>query len=149
VAMHSSVEVRYPFLDEEVFAFLARLDPKWKLRGFRDKHLLRLLAERWLPASVYKRRKVIFRAPLDSFHMDPEPAFVSQLLSEESLHRTGYFDPAAVHHWRRAFRLMPAGSLPRLSVEAGLAAVVATQLWHHLYIDAKLADLPESVSGVS
>ena len=31
VSMHSSVEVRYPFLDEEVFAFTARLDPKWKL----------------------------------------------------------------------------------------------------------------------
>jgi asparagine synthase (glutamine-hydrolysing) len=147
--MHSSVEVRYPFLDEEVFAFLARLDPKWKLRGLRDKHLLRLLAERWLPASVYKRRKVIFRAPLDSFHMDPEPKFVGQLLSEESLRRTGYFAAAAVHHWRRAFRQMPVGSLPRLSVEGGLAAVVATQLWHHLYIDANLAELPESVSGAS
>ena len=125
------------------------MDPRWKLRGLRDKHLLRLLAERWLPASVYKRRKVIFRAPLDSFHMDPEPAFVGQLLSEESLRRTGYFDAAAVHHWRRAFREMPAGSLPRLSVEAGLAAVVATQLWHHLYIDANLAELPQSVSGAS
>jgi asparagine synthase (glutamine-hydrolysing) len=149
VAMHSSVEVRYPFLDEEVFAFLARLDPRWKLRGFRDKHLLRLLAERWLPASVYKRRKVIFRAPLDSFHMEPEPTFVGQLLSDESLRRTGYFDAAAVRHWRRAFRQMPARSLPRLSVEAGLAAVVATQLWHHLYIDANLAELPVSVSAAS
>jgi asparagine synthase (glutamine-hydrolysing) len=147
--MHSSVEVRYPFLDEEVFAFLARLAPKWKLRGFRDKHLLRLLAERWLPPSVYKRRKVIFRAPLDSFHRDPEPAFVGQLLSEESLRRTGYFDAAAVRHWRRAFREIPAGSLPRLSVETGLAAVVATQLWHHLYIDPNLAELPKNVSGAS
>ena len=143
------MEVRYPFLDEEVFAFLARLDPRWKLRGLRDKHLLRLLAERWLPASVYKRRKVIFRAPLDSFHMDPEPTFVGQLLSKESLRRTGYFDADAVNHWRRAFRQMPVGSLPRLSVEGGLAAVVATQLWHHLYIDANLAELPGSFSGAS
>jgi asparagine synthase (glutamine-hydrolysing) len=142
VSMHSSVEVRYPFLDEEVFDFLAGLDPSWKLRGFRDKHLLRLLAERWLPASVYRRRKAIFRAPLDSFHTDPEPPFVSQLLSEESLRHTGYFDIAAVHHWRRAYRRMPIGSLPRLSVEMGLTAVVATQLWHHLYIDANLAELP-------
>jgi asparagine synthase (glutamine-hydrolysing) len=140
--MHSSVEVRYPFLDEEVFNFIARLDPKWKLRGFRDKHLLRLLAERWLPPSVYQRRKVIFRAPLDSFHMDPEPPFVGQLLSEESLRRTGYFDATAVHHWRRAFRKLRPGSLPRISVESGLAAVVATQLWHHLYIDGNLAELP-------
>jgi Asparagine synthase len=87
--MHSSVEVRYPFLDEDVFDFLAKLRPRWKLRGFRDKHLLRLLAERWLPPCVYRRGKVIFRAPLDSFYIAPEPPFVGQLLSEESLRRTG------------------------------------------------------------
>jgi asparagine synthase (glutamine-hydrolysing) len=142
VSMHSSVEVRYPFLDEEVFDFLAGLDPRLKLRGFRDKHLLRLLAERWVPRSVYSRRKAIFRAPLDSFHIEPEPAFVAQLLSEESLRRTGYFDVAAVHHWRQAFRKMAMGSLPRLSVEMGLTAVVATQLWHHMFIGGALADLP-------
>jgi len=142
VAMHSSVEVRYPFLDEDVFDFLAGLHPRWKLRGFRDKHLLRLLAERWVPPSVYRRRKIIFRAPLDSFHVEPEPAFVAQLLSEESLRRTGYFDVAAVHHWRRAFRRMPKGSLPRLSVELGLTAIVAIQLWHHLFIGPDLAELP-------
>lgn len=142
VAMHSSVEVRYPFLDEDVFDFTSRLHPKWKLRGFRDKHLLRLLAERWLPPSIYKRSKVIFRAPLDSFHMDPEPPFVAQLLSEESLKRTGYFNAAEVHHWRKAYTGMRAESLPRLSIELALAAVVATQLWHHLYIDSNLCELP-------
>jgi asparagine synthase (glutamine-hydrolysing) len=150
VAMNSSVEVRYPFLDEDVFSFLASLDPRLKLRGFRDKHLLRLLAERWLPPSVYRRQKVIFRAPLDSFHVDPEPAFVSQLLSEESLRRTGYFDVAEVHYWRRAFRQLRAGSLERLSVEMGLVAVVATQLWHHQFIRQELTELPvETVSGAS
>ena len=147
VSMHSSVEVRYPFLDEEVFDFLAQLHPSWKLRGFRDKHLLRLLAARWLPPTVYRRRKEIFRAPLDSFHLEPEPAFVAQLLSEESLRRTGYFDVAAVHHWRRAFRKMRAGSLPRLSMEMGLTAVVATQLWHHLYISGELTELPTRESA--
>jgi len=63
-------------------------------------------------------------------------------LSEESLRRTGYFDVAAVHHWRQAYRQMRRGSMPRLSVEMGLAAVVATQLWHHLYIESNLAELP-------
>ena len=141
VAMHSSVEVRYPFLDEDVFAFLARLHPRLKLRGFHDKYLLRLLAERWLPPAVFRRGKVIFRAPLDSFHIE-SATFVDQLLSEESLRRTGYFDVRAVRHWRRAFRELQAGSMPRLSVELGLAAVVATQLWHHLFIDGSLAELP-------
>jgi asparagine synthase (glutamine-hydrolysing) len=150
VAMHSSVEVRYPFLDEDVFSFLASLDPRWKLHGFRDKHLLRLLAERWVPPSVYRRRKVIFRAPLDSFYVEPQPAFVGQLLSEESLRRTGYFDVAQVHHWRRAFRQLRPGSLERLSVEMGLVAVVATQLWHHLFIRPDLAEIPVgTANGVS
>ncbi|MFN0054939.1 MAG: asparagine synthase (glutamine-hydrolyzing), partial [Planctomycetales bacterium] len=144
VAMNSSVEARYPFLDEEVFDFTAKLHPRWKLKGFRDKHLLRLVAERWLPPGIARRHKVIFRAPLDCFHMEPEPKFVGELLSEESLRRTGYFDFAAVAHWRRSFRAMRAGSLPRLSMEMGLAAVVATQLWHHIFIDGSLADLPRS-----
>src|SRR5260221_3648736 len=115
---------------------------RWKLRRFRDKHLLRLFAERWVAPSVYRRSKVIFRAPLDSFHVEPEPAFVAQLLSEESLRRTGYFDIAAVHHWRRAFRRMPGWSLPRLSVELGLSAVVATQPLHYLFIRPEIAELP-------
>jgi asparagine synthase (glutamine-hydrolysing) len=149
VAMHNSVEVRYPFLDENVFDFTAKLDPKWKLNGFRDKHLLRLLAERWVPKSVYGRQKVIFRAPLDSFHLDPEPAFVKDLLSEESLKRTGYFDAKSVHHWRSAYRDLSPGSLPRLSIEGGLAAVVATQLWHHLFIDGSLSELPSRAGQVA
>ncbi len=143
VAMHSSVEARYPFLDEEIFDFTAKLHPRWKLRGFKDKYLLRQLAERWIPKSIATRHKVIFRAPLDSFHMSPEPPFVAQLLSEESLRKTGYFDAAEVGKWRRDFRQLREGSMPRLSVELGLAAVVATQLWHHQFMGGGLADLPE------
>ncbi len=75
--------------------------------------------------------------------MDPEPPFVAQLLSEDSLRRTGYFDSKEVTHWRRNFRGMQRGSLPRLSVEMGLTAVVATQLWHHKFVGGGLADLPE------
>jgi asparagine synthase (glutamine-hydrolysing) len=143
IAMHSSVEGRYPFLDENVFSLLAGIDPRWKLRGtFGDKYLLRLLADRYLPKSIAWRQKAMFRAPLDSFHIEHAPPFVEQLFSPESLRRTGYFDVAAVQHWRHAFRNLRAGSTQRLSIEMGLAGVLSTQLWHHLYIDANLADLP-------
>src|SRR5262249_9460133 len=134
VAMNSSVEARYPFLDEDVFPFLASLHPRWKLRGFRDKYLLRLLAERYLPKSIAWRRNAMFRAPMDSFHFDGESAvgaWVTPLLSEEALRRTGYFDPAAVTKWRREFKRMRPGSIPRTSIEMGLVGVTATQLWHH------------------
>jgi asparagine synthase (glutamine-hydrolysing) len=141
VAMNSSVETRYPFLDESVGAFLAKVSPRYKLKGLlHDKFLLRKLAERWLPHEIAQRRKAMFRAPFDSFHLDVAPPFVEQLLSVESLERTGYFDAAAVTHWRKAFRSL--WGLRRISVEMGLVGVLATQLWHQTFIDGSLADLP-------
>ncbi len=145
VAMHSSVETRYPFLDEAVFSFLARVPPRWKLRGlFGDKYLLRVVAERWLPREIAWRRKAMFRAPFDSFHLESAPPFVDQLLSPESLARTGYFDAEQVAYWRRHFRAIRLNKGKRVSVEMGLVGVLATQLWHHSYLDGGLCELPSS-----
>ena len=107
----------------------------------------RAVAERWLPKNIAQRRKAMFRAPFDSFHLDKAPAFVEQLLSEESLRRTGYFNAQAVAHWRRTFRELRAGSAQRTSVEMGLVGVLATQLWHHTFLDGQLADLPSLASS--
>jgi asparagine synthase (glutamine-hydrolysing) len=143
VAMHSSVETRYPFLDEDVFAFLAKLHPRWKLRGMRDKYLLRLLAERYLPHSIAWRRKAMFRAPMNSFNLEdhsPAGAWVGPLLSKQALQRTGYFNVAEVERWRKESGRLRPNSVKRTSIEMGLVGVTATQLWHHTYIEP-LADL--------
>src|SRR5262249_27318431 len=140
--------------DEDVFAFLARLHPRWKLHGLREKYALRLLAERWLPREIAWRRKAMFRAPFDSFFTtdeqqrhDTAATYVDQLLSEESLRKTGYFDSHSVQTWRQRAARMSSWSLQRPIVQMGLAGVVATQLWHHTYIDGSLAELP-SIAGV-
>jgi asparagine synthase (glutamine-hydrolysing) len=142
IAMQSSVETRYPFLDEKVYEFLARLDPSWKLHGFQDKYILRLLGERWLPRQIAWGPKGMFRAPFNSFFTKQVPDYVNQLLSPESLGKTGYFDVDAVQHWRKAFWDLRNNSHRRISIEMGLVGVVATQLWHHLFIDSSLACLP-------
>jgi asparagine synthase (glutamine-hydrolysing) len=141
VAMNSSVETRYPFLDEEVFKFLAKLPPKWKLHGFKDKYILRVLGERYLPREVAWRPKGMFRAPLDSFFDHQVPPYVDQLLSNESLRKTGYFNVEAVQFWRDKVRNRQVGRLQKSQIELGLVGVVSTQLWHQLYIDSSLADL--------
>ena len=84
----------------------------------------------------------MFRAPFDSFHLEQAPPFVGQLLSEESLRRTGYFRPEAVRHWRQTFQHLRKWSPQRTSIEMGLVGVLAMQLWHHTFIDGSLADLP-------
>jgi asparagine synthase (glutamine-hydrolysing) len=143
VAMWESVELRPPFLDEDLVEYTNRLHPRWKLRRLRDKYLLRKVAEKYVPRQIAWRRKKMFRAPLDSFHLSgsDRPAWIDQVLSPEALRKTGYFDANAVAKWRAVVRHMPR-TLKRTSVEMGLAAVTGTQLWHHLFISGDLAELP-------
>jgi asparagine synthase (glutamine-hydrolysing) len=140
VAMANSVETRYPFLDENVIALAARIHPRWKLRGLRDKYLLRQAAGRVLPQAVAQRPKAMFRAPMAETFLAHPPAFVRDLISPESLARTGYFDVASV---RRDCEMLAKGD-GKLATFAslGLGGVVATQLWHHLYLGGGLCDLP-------
>lgn len=142
LAQQSGVEIRFPYLDEDVVAFATRLAPRWKLHGLRDKYLLRHVAARWLPKDIAWRPKRDFLAPADCLYSAGAPAFVNQLLSEESLRATSYFDPAVVTRWRREYEGLRRLGGKRIAVEMGLAAVAATQLWHHTFIKAELADLP-------
>ncbi|MEQ1669911.1 MAG: asparagine synthase (glutamine-hydrolyzing), partial [Hyphomicrobium sp.] len=142
VAMANSVETRYPFLDEDLIKLCARVHPRFKLKGIRqDKYLLRQAASRWLPAEIALRPKAMFRAPFAATFLDNPPAYVQQLMSEESLKRTGYFDVAEV---RRQFTNQSHANEGKRRFFAGmsLATVLSTQLWHHLYLGGGLCELP-------
>lgn len=141
-ALAHSVEARFPFLDRKVIEFCNRLDPDLKLHGFRqDKFLLRQYAEQHLDPSVALRPKHIFRAAYSGSFLHPMPAYVEQLLSEESLTRTGLFKPRAV---KRSLEFV---SRPHLRLgshmmhEVGLVGVISTQLWHHLFAGGNLCEL--------
>ena len=93
IAMSQSVEMRYPFLDNNVFDFLAEIDPNLKLKGLREKYLLRRVAEKWLPKSIAWRPKGMFRAPLDGFFLEQRLPYVDELLSEEVSEEIRVFRP--------------------------------------------------------
>jgi asparagine synthase (glutamine-hydrolysing) len=144
VAMANSVETRYPFLDEDFIALVSRMAPRWKLRGIaQDKYILRQAAARLLPKEVAFRKKGMFRAPLAESFFINAPNFVRQLMSTESLNRTGYFDAATV---RGDYDQIAAGQGSKINtfLKMGLTGVLSTQLWHHLYLGGGLCELPES-----
>jgi asparagine synthase (glutamine-hydrolysing) len=144
VAMHSSVETRYPFLDEAVVEYCATIDPEYKLRNLTDKWLLRRVAEKALPPAIANRPKTMFRATMARAFLGPNrPHWVDQLLSPESLQRTGYFDSravAAVRAWQSREPLWT--TVRSFTFDMAITAVIATQLWHHSYCGGGLADLP-------
>jgi asparagine synthase (glutamine-hydrolysing) len=143
IAMNSSVETRYPFLDDDVIAFCASIAPEYKLRGMTDKWLLRQVAARTLPPQIANRPKTMFRASLSKTFIGPQrPAWVDQLLSPESLRASGYFDPALVASARHERLTRPRISPRQLGLDMHLTSVVATQLWHHTFLGGGLCDLP-------
>src|SRR5262249_39378851 len=109
VAMNSSVEARYPLLDDDVIAFCASIAPEYKLRGRVDKWLLRRVAARTLPPRIANRPKTMFRASRSAALLAPDrPRWVDQLLSAQSLRATGWFDPEGVARERAAQVRFPA-----------------------------------------
>jgi len=143
IAMHSSVETRYPFLDDDVIKFCSEIAPEYKLRGRTEKWILRQVAARTLPKQIANRPKTMFRSSLAKTFIGPErPPWVDQLLSPESLKATGYFNPDVVAWQRKVQMLIPRITPRRLAFDVALTCVVTTQLWHHLFCGGGLCDLP-------
>jgi asparagine synthase (glutamine-hydrolysing) len=143
-AMANSVETRYPFLDEDFIQLCCQIHPRWKLRGLRrDKHALRRMATRYLPRRFALRPKAMFRAPFrDTFFPCSQP-YVRQLLSPESLRLTPYFDADQVERYFKNFQSRrPFHLSHKLFDDMALTTILATQMWHHLYLSGDLCELP-------
>jgi len=135
VAMAHAVEGRFPFLDHRVVELGAALPPALKLRGLREKYILRRALGAQLPREITERPKQPYRAPdSESFLHERAPEYVRALLAPEAIARTGYFEPRAVS------RLVTKCRNARGAVSAGdnmaFMAILSTQLLHSCYVQA-------------
>lgn len=93
VAMANGVEVRCPFLDYRLVEFAASLRDGHRLRGLREKYLLRRAVAPLLPAEIVVRQKRPYRAPiLHAFLGAGAPSWVADALSPASLRASGLVD---------------------------------------------------------
>ena len=137
VAMAHAVEGRFPFLDPRVVDFAARLPPRLKLKGLREKHVLRAAFRGRLPAAIGARAKQPYRAPDAACFFGPTaPAWVAEALSRDALRRTGWFDPDAV---ALLARKAAAGGVMGFADNQALVGVLSAQLWHAEFAARPLA----------
>lgn len=76
MSMANSVEVRVPYLDQEVYATARELPPEYKIRGITTKLALRMAAEPFLPEGFAGRPKLGFPVPLRPWMKGPMRDFV-------------------------------------------------------------------------
>lgn len=132
MGMASSVEVRVPFVENELIGFGLHLPCGLKYRGGEGKRVLKSVARRWLPADAVRAPKVGFEVPV-------------------SLWRPGA--PLLRDGWvRDAFRWGEAefGRIQR-AVEARadlLFHLVSMELWARIYLEGESPEtLGEELAG--
>lgn len=110
LSMAHSVEVRVPFLDQEIVQYVERLDASFKVHNGKGKYIHRKVCEQFLPAEIIKRKKAGFAVnvvdewfrnslsnKMDSVLLDNQsriyeylqPAVVSRMFTE---HKNGTHD---------------------------------------------------------
>jgi asparagine synthase (glutamine-hydrolysing) len=106
MSMAHSLEVRPPFLDHRIVEFAASLPASLKIRGSRQKVLLKELMRDKLPASVLRRKKVGFDIPAHDWLRGPLRSLMMDVLLDSasdhvSLFRRGVIETYIRQHLER------------------------------------------------
>ena len=123
MSLAHAVEGRYPYLDTSFIEFSARLPRRLKLRGLREKYILRQAFAHRIPEAVRSRPKIAYQAPdvLPFRQGNKMLEYVEHLLSPERIESTGIFDPARVSQLLSKLR---GHSLPRTGNRDNIAFIV-------------------------
>jgi len=96
MSMAHSLEVRVPFLDNEVADFVLPLPGRLKATLMRDKILLRRAVAGVIPQTTATRRKQAFATPIGPWLRTELRPAADDLLAPESVRRRGLFEPDVV-----------------------------------------------------
>jgi asparagine synthase (glutamine-hydrolysing) len=131
LSMACSIEVRVPFLDNEVVEFLQRVPPRLKIRGHAQKFLLRKAMDGVLPKEVLERRKAAFGLPIRAWLRNELKGMLADLLSEERTRRRGLFNPRAVSQMIRA------NESGERDYTLQLWGLLSLELWHESFLEQR------------
>lgn len=130
MGMAAGVEIRVPFLDNELVSFSYSIHPDLKLKGSETKYILKKVAERYLPHDVIYRSKAGFGAPVREWITSELKAEISEKLSPSRLDRQGIFNSQAVT------KLINDNQDGKIDASYSIWALLAIQSW----IDQFLTD---------
>ncbi len=129
MSMAHSIEARVPFLDHELWEFVAGLPTALLMNGAHPKALLYEAMRAYLPPEILARRKWGLAAPYADWLRRPRlPAWAEDALSGSALSATGYFNADAVRRLRAEHRSGQRNHARRLM------GVLSTQVWHRQFM---------------
>ena len=129
VSMAHSLEVRVPFLDNELVEIARRIPARLKHADGGGKRLLRRAMSGLLPPEILDKRKQGFSPPDESWYRGPSMEELRSLLLDPRTLDRGYFEPAAV---RRVLDEHRAGQRNHRLL---LWSLICFEWWNRLFVD--------------
>jgi asparagine synthase (glutamine-hydrolysing) len=96
MSMAASVEMRVPFLDDDVADLALRIPESLKVRGLRGKQVLRAAMAGVVPEEIVHRRKAGFGVPIRGWLRGELAPLLADTLSDRWLDDTALFDKRVV-----------------------------------------------------
>ncbi len=128
-SMANGLEVRCPLLDKDLVEFVCGLPVKYKLNGFKTKHLLKRAAAGLLPRKIIYRQKKGFGIPLAQWLTTDLKEFMLDYLSEDRIRTQGIF------HYPYVKQLIDQQLARTNDHREALWTLLVFQLWHENYVD--------------
>jgi asparagine synthase (glutamine-hydrolysing) len=101
MSMAHALEVRPPFLDHRIVEFAASLPASLKIRGSKQKFLLKELMRDKLPASILERKKVGFDIPVHDWLRGCLRDLMTDVLLDSSSDHAGLFHKQKIETYIR------------------------------------------------
>lgn len=129
--MAHSIEGRVPFLDHRVAEAAARVPVNMKVKGIREKHVLREAAKEVLIPEVYDRQKHPFTTPPTRDQNDPMLTFYRDTFASRAAKDQPIYDPKKAS--TALDRLLECPDDQRIAVEGGLQRAASAVVMHELF----------------
>ncbi|WP_414830845.1 asparagine synthase (glutamine-hydrolyzing) [Alteromonas sp. H39] len=143
VDMANSMEARPPFLDHKLAEFAVTIPPEMRIRGSKEKYVLREAMKGVLPETLYKREKFAFMAP--PAHTDEKKwkklrGLLEEYASREKVEKAGLLDADYLEALIEKQESPDTDNIEKVQVDAILNHALGVMILHHHFIER---DIPK------
>ena len=143
VDMANSMEARPAFLDHHLAEYAFTVPPHLRIKGNKEKYVLREAMKGLLPETLYKREKFAFMAP--PAHTDPEKwkaveRLAEEFLSEQAVNDAGLLDFNEVEAVFARHSSSDVTPEEQVQLDAVINHMLGVQVLHHHFV---ATDVPE------
>ena len=129
MSMSTSVEVRVPFLDNDLVEFSQKIPLNLKQKNGQGKWILKKSMEDYLPKEIIYRPKTGFGAPLRHWIRNDLKELIGDILSYESINKRGFFNAKAVQE------MISFNNQGKIDASYTIFSILCIEIWCLSFVD--------------